>query len=75
MQKKSQDFSTEDIMRLAQSPAGQQLIALLRQGDTAKLQQAVTQAQSGDYTNASQTLNDLLSSPQAQKLLNQLGGK
>lgn len=75
MQKKSQDFSTEDIMRLAKSPAGQQLIALLRQGDPAKLQQAVTQAQSGDYTNASQTLNDLLSSPQAQKLLNQLGGK
>ena len=75
MQKKSQDFSTEEIMGLAQSPAGQQLIALLRQSDPAKLQQAVTQAQSGDFSNAGQTLHDLLSSPQAQKLLKELGRK
>jgi len=75
VQKKSQNFSTEEIMRLAQSPAGQQLIALLRQSDPAKLQQAVTQAQSGDFTNAGQTLSAMLSSPQAQQLLKDLGGK
>lgn len=74
MQKKTQDFSQEDIMRLAQSPAGQQLIAMLRQGDSGRLQQAISQAQSGDYTGASQTINDMLSSPQAQKLLKELGG-
>ena len=74
MQKKSQDFSKEDIMRLAQSPAGQQLIALLRQGDSAQLQQVISQAQSGDYTNASQTLSAMLNTPQAQKLLKELGG-
>ena len=74
MQKKSQDFSKEDIMRLAQSPAGQQLIALLRQGDSTQLQQVISQAQSGDYVNASQTLNAMLNTPQAQKLLKELGG-
>ena len=74
MQKKSQDFPKEEIMRLAQSPAGQQLIALLRQGDSTQLQQAISQAQSGDYTNASQTLSAMLNSPQAQKLLKELGG-
>ena len=74
MQKKSQDFPKEEIMRLAQRPAGQQLIALLRQGDSTQLQQAISQAQSGDYTNASQTLSAMLNSPQAQKLLKELGG-
>lgn len=75
MQKKNQDFSMEDIMQMAKSPAGQQLIAMLKQGDTAKMEQAIAQAQSGNYTQASQTLSALLSSPEAQKLLKELGGK
>lgn len=75
MEKKSQDFSMEEVMRLAKSPAGQQLIAMLKQADSTKLQQAVTQAKTGDYTQASQTLSTMLSSPEAQKLLKELGGK
>ena len=75
MEKKSQDFSMEDIKRLAQSPAGQQLIAMLQQSDTEKLQQAIQQAQSGNYTQATQTLSAMLSSPEAKNLMKQLGGK
>lgn len=75
MEKKTQDFSMEEVMRLAKSPAGQQLIAMLKQGDSSKLQQAVTQAKTGDYAQASQTLNTMLSSPEAQRLLKELGGK
>lgn len=75
MQKKNQDFSMEEVMRLAKSPAGQQLLAMLKQGDSAKLEQAVTQAKTGDYSQAGQTLSTMLSSPEAQKLLKELGGK
>ncbi len=75
MQKKNQDFSMEEIMRLAKSPAGQQLIALLKQKDTAKLEQAVSQAKLGDYAQAGQTLSAMLSTPEAQVLLKELGGK
>ena len=75
MEKKFQDFSMEDVMRLAKSPAGRQLMAMLQQGDKAQLQQAMTQAKGGDYANASRTLSDMLSSPEAQKLLKELGGK
>ena len=75
MAKKSQDFSMEDIKKLAQSPAGQQLIAMLQQGDSQKLQQAVSQAQAGNYTQATQTLSAMLSSPEVQKLMAELGGK
>ena len=75
MEKKSQDFSMEDIKRLAGSPAGKQLIAMLQQGDSAKLQQVIAQAQAGNLSQASQTLSGMLSSPEAQKLMKDLGGK
>ena len=75
MEKKSQDFSMEDMMRIAKSPAGQQLLALLQQKDSAALAQATAQAKSGNYAQAGQTLNALLSSPEAQKLMKELGGK
>ena len=73
MDKFSQNFSKEDILRLAKSPAGQQLIAMLQQADSAALQQAATQARSGDYATAGETLKGMLSSPEAQKLLKELG--
>ena len=75
MEKKSQDFSMEDVMRIAKSPAGQQLMALLQQKDSNALAQATTQAKSGNYSQAGQTLSALLSSPEAQKLMKELGGK
>jgi len=75
MEKKSQDFSMEEVMRIAKSPAGQQLIALLQQKDSAALAQATAQAKSGSYAQAGQTLSALLSSPEAQKLMKELGGK
>lgn len=75
MQKKNQDFSMEEVIRLAKSPAGQQLLAMLKAQDNAKLEQAAAQAKTGDYSQASQTLRAMLSSPEAQKLLKELGGK
>ena len=73
MQKNSQDFSMQEALRLANSPAGQQLLALLREQDSTLLEQAATAATAGDYTKASRTLSSLLSSPEIQKLLRELG--
>ncbi len=75
MQEKNQEFSMEEVMRLAKSPAGQQLLAMLKQGDSARLEQAVNQAKTGNYSSAGQTLSAMLSSPEAKKLLKELGGK
>lgn len=75
MEKKSQDFSMEDVMRIAKSPAGQQLMALLQQKDSAALAEASSQAKAGNYSQAGQTLSALLSSPEAQRLMKELGGK
>lgn len=73
MGKKSEDFSVEEAMRLAKSPAGQQLLAMLQNSDSNQLQQAVDQVNAGDYSQASKTLSRLLSSPDAKKLLSELG--
>lgn len=64
------------LMRLAQSPAGQQLIAALQQSSGEQLQSAMTKAAAGDYSQAQKTISAFLSTPEARKLLEQLeGGK
>lgn len=75
MEKKSQDFSIKEAQRLAQTPEGKKLMAMLQQRDTGQLQQAMDQAASGNYKAAGAILQSLLSSPEAQKLMQQLGGK
>ena len=39
-----------ELIRLAQTPAGRQLIALLQKQGSSRLQQALASAASGDYT-------------------------
>lgn len=63
-----------ELIRLAQSPAGQQLLALLQQNGGQQLQQAVDLASTGDYSQAKQALSALMASPEVQKLLKQMGG-
>lgn len=74
MQKKSEDFSMQEVMRLAESPAGQQLLAMLQQADGNQVQRVADMAAAGNYAQAARTLQSMLSSPEAQALLKQLGG-
>lgn len=74
MQKNFDDLSTQDAMRLVNSPAGRQLLALLQQTDPDALKKAKAQASSGDYSQIGQTLAPLLASDEVKKLLKQLGG-
>lgn len=66
--------SMSDLMKLAQSPAGQQLLAMLHSSNDGALENAVSQASAGNMAEAKNTLSALLSSPQAQALLKQLEG-
>ena len=52
MEKKSQDFSMEDVLRLAQSPAARQLMAALQAKDPKALDKTISQAAAGDYSSA-----------------------
>jgi len=74
MQKNSQNFSMEEAMQLANSDAGQRLLAILRQSDGSHLQQAMDQAAAGDFETMRKTLAPLLESKEVQSLLKELGG-
>ena len=74
MQKNADHFSMQEVMRLAQSDTGQQLLTLLKRENGAALQQAMEQAAAGDYAQVQKTMSSLLTSPEAQALLRQLGG-
>ena len=74
MQKNSDNFSMGDIMKMAGTPAGRQLLALLKQSDPNALKQAMTSATSGNMKAAGDALAPLLASEEVQKLLRQLGG-
>ncbi len=66
------NFSMEEAMRLAQTPAGQQLLTLLQQNSAAR--QAAGQAAAGDYQAVRESLAPLLKDPQFAALLRQMGG-
>lgn len=72
MRKNSQDFSMQEALRLAQTPAGQQLLALLKASSSQTVQQAASAASAGNYQQAGQDLRQLLSDPEVQRLLQQL---
>ena len=74
MQKNLGGFSVEDAMRLATTPAGQQLIELLKGSNASALQEAAAQAAGGDMEQAKKLLCPLLASDEVKKLLQQLGG-
>lgn len=63
-----------DLMKLAQSPAGQQLLAMLQNSNSGAVERAVQQASAGNLEEAKNTLSSMLSSPQFQALLKQMEG-
>lgn len=65
-------YDMSAIAHLAQSSAGQQLIAYLQKNGGEKLQRAVAQASAGNLEEAKQTMSGILGSAEAQKLLQQL---
>ena len=72
MQKNSEDFSVQEAMRLAKTPAGQQLIALLQQERGDKIQAIIRLAQQGNMQAAGNALQQVLSSSDAQKLVKEM---
>ena len=63
-----------DILRLAASPAGQQLFALMKKQGGEEFQKSMELAAKGDYTQIKRAIESTMTDPQAQKLLKELGG-
>ena len=74
MQKNSQNFSMQEALRLANSDAGQRLLAILRNSDSASLRKAMDQAAAGNFENAQAALSNVLASEEVRRLLKEMGG-
>lgn len=63
------------LVQLAQTDAGQQLLAILSRSDSGQLSVAMEQASQGNFTAAQKLLSKTLSTPEAQALIRKLGGQ
>lgn len=63
-----------ELERIAQSQAGQKLLTHLQRSGGDELQKAMEQAAKGDFSQAKKQISTLLDSPEAKKLLKELGG-
>ena len=61
-----------ELMKLAASPAGQKLIAMLQTDASIDLKKLTQNASTGNLTDAKQQLSGFLASEEAQALLKQL---
>ena len=74
MNQKSDKFSMEQAARLASTPEGQQIMDLIRSQQGANLNSAIAKANAGDYGELQKSVQQLLSTSEAQALLKKLGG-
>ncbi len=74
MNQKSDKFSMEQAARLASTPEGQQIMDLIRSQQGANLNSAIAKANAGDYGELQKSVQQLLSTPEAKKLLEKIGG-
>ena len=74
MEENSNNFSMQDMMRLAGTPAGQQLLNHLQKKNPRQLQMAIAHAVSGNMDQAKEIISQLITDPKARKLVEQLGG-
>lgn len=68
------DHALQEARKLARTPEGKQLAALLQQLGGPNLQQSVDAASAGDFRQAQQVISALMQDPQARQLLEKLGG-
>ena len=73
MDKNPQAFDVQEAIRLANTPAGKQLIQMLQQSDPEALNQASQHARSGNYSQALSAVKKILSTPEGQELIKKFG--
>ena len=72
MARKNEEFSQGDLARMMRKPEAQELMARLRQLDSAALQQAVQQAMRGNTDGARELLTPLMQDPTVQNLADRM---
>lgn len=74
MHKNSADFSMEEAMAFANSPAGKQLFAMLQQSGNQSVQSAMDALSKGNMGQAQEALRAAANNPEIQKIMKKFGG-
>lgn len=74
MERRSDEISMQEAMRLAKSDAGQRLFQLLKAQNSDAMDRAMSDAAAGDYTKVKESLMTMLGSPEVRRLMEQLKG-
>lgn len=67
------DPSVREAIKLASTPAGQELLAMLKQSGGDAFQAAMQKAENGEYEDAKKLISGFLRTPEAKALLDRLG--
>lgn len=74
MEKDSGGIDFSALLKIANSATGQELLSLVEKNRDEQFDQAMSQAQAGDFTQAKQMLGQILSTPEAKELLRKIRG-
>ena len=75
MERKSDEISMQEAMRLAKSDTGKRLFQLLKTQNSDAMNQAMQDAAAGDYAKVKNSLLSMLGSPEVKQLMDQLKGE
>lgn len=74
MEKGPGNINLSELMKIANSAAGQELLSLVQNKKDEKFDEAMQQAQSGDFSQAQEIISKILSTPEAEALMKKIRG-
>ena len=74
MAKEPGSINLSELMRIANSSAGKELLSLVQKNKDEQFDEAMHQAQSGDFSQAQEIISKILSTPEAEALMKKIRG-
>lgn len=74
MEKEPGNINLSELMKIANSAAGKELLSLVQKNKDAQFDEAMHQAQSGDFSQAQEIISKILSTPEAEALMKKIRG-
>ena len=74
MEKEPGNINLSELMKIANSAAGQELLSLVQNKKDEKFDEAMQLAQSGDFSQAQEIISKILSTPEAETLMKKIRG-
>lgn len=68
------DIDFSKLLKIANSPAGRELMNLIQKNRDARFDEAMHQAEAGDFSQAKEMLSQMLSTKEAQDLVQKIRG-